>query len=64
MIKTYYFKLLALAIVCCLGTTAFAQTQVTDSTSFATAFNVMKTSGGGTIELLNDISFVISTFRL
>ena len=38
----------------------FADTLATDSTSFATAFAALQTSGGGTITLQNDITFRIA----
>jgi len=64
--KTNYFKLFALAILCCISTTMYAVvpvTQVTDSTSFATAFNAMKIGGGGTIELMNDITLILAKLQ-
>lgn len=56
MKKTNYLKLIAIVIICCISTTMWSQTQVTDSTTFATAFNAMKTTGGGTIVFQNDIT--------
>ena len=54
------FKLLALGIICSICTSVNAQTLVTDSTTFATAYNAMKTSGGGTIVFQNDITLRLS----
>jgi hypothetical protein len=67
-----FFKFFAVAIFCWLSNTLtlFAVEQVADSTQFATAFNEMKTSGGGVIELtanitlrlaLNDVYVLSST---
>jgi len=48
MKKTNYFKLFALALTCCLSTTIYAQTLVTDSLSFATAMADLQSPTGST----------------
>ncbi|MDP4238252.1 MAG: T9SS type A sorting domain-containing protein [Bacteroidota bacterium] len=48
MKKTNYIRLMLLAIICCLSTTMFAQTQVTDSLSFATALADLQSPTGST----------------
>ena len=57
--KTHFITFI-LVLFCCLSTTMFADTLATDSTSFATAFAALQTSGGGTITLQNDITFRIA----
>lgn len=48
MRKTNYIKLFALAIICCLSMTISAQTQVSDSLSFATAIADLQSPTGST----------------
>ena len=48
MKKPNYFKLLALAIICCLSSVVLAQTQVSDSLSFATAMADLQSPTGST----------------
>ena len=57
MKKNNYIKKIALAIICSLSLSVFAEpVLVGDSTQFATAFNNMKSSGGGVIELTANIT--------
>ena len=59
MKKTNYLKLIVLAIICCLSTTAFA-TDVATYAEFDAAFQAMKTTGGGTINLAASITVPIA----
>ena len=54
MKKTNYFKLLALAIICCLSTSLSAQVNA-DSLRFRTVFDSLKTVGGGIINLTSNV---------
>ena len=57
MKQNNYIKTIMLAIICSLSFSIFASpVLVSDSTEFATAFNNMKTTGGGVIELTADIT--------
>lgn len=57
MKKNNYIKKIALAIIYSLSLSVFAEpVLVSDSTQFASAFNSMKVSGGGVIELTSDIT--------
>jgi len=55
-----HLKLAILAVLCFLWPNVFAQIQVGDFASFDAAFQSMKTSGGGTIELTANITFQLA----
>lgn len=58
--KKTYISFLLFSLFCLLSSSVIAQTQVSDSASFATAFNAMKTTGGGSIELTASVTFRIA----